>query len=85
VDASGEMPDGRKFADAAEFKKLLLGDLDKFNAAFIEKLATYALRRGMAVDDRAPLAELARRSKAADYKLSAIVEALATSELFQKQ
>jgi mono/diheme cytochrome c family protein len=85
VDASGEMPDGRKFADAAEFKKLLVADLDKFNAAFIEKLATYALRRGMAVDDRAPLAELARRSKAADYKLSAIVEALATSELFQKQ
>jgi mono/diheme cytochrome c family protein len=85
VDASGELPDGRKFADAAEFKKLLLADLDKFNAAFIEKLATYALRRGMAVDDRAALGELARRSKAADYRLGAIVEALALSELFQKQ
>jgi hypothetical protein len=39
----------------------------------------------MAVDDRGALAELARRSKAADYRLAAIVEALATSELFQKQ
>jgi len=84
VDASGEMTDGRKFADAAEFKKLLLADLDKFNAAFIEKLATYALRRGMAVDDRAALADLARRSKGADFRLGAIVEALALSELFQK-
>ena len=85
VDASGELPDGRKFADATEFKKLLLADLDKFNAAFIEKLATYALRRGMAVDDRAALAELARQSKAADCRLGAIVEAMALSELFQKR
>jgi len=85
VDASGELPDGRKFADAAEFKKLLLADLDKFNAAFIEKLATYGLRRGMTVSDRPALAELARRSKAADYKLGAIVEAMALSELFQKR
>jgi mono/diheme cytochrome c family protein len=85
VDASGELPDGRKFADAAEFKKLLLADVDKFNAAFIEKLATYALRRGMTVDDRPALAELARRSKAADYRLGAIVEALALSELFQRR
>jgi mono/diheme cytochrome c family protein len=85
VDASGEMIDGRKFADAAAFKKLLLEDLDKFNAAFMEKLATYALRRGMTVDDRAALAELAARGKAADYKLSTLIEALAVSELFQKR
>jgi mono/diheme cytochrome c family protein len=85
VDASGELPDGRAFADAAAFKRLLVEDLDKFNATFIEKLATYALRRGMAVDDRAALAELARRSKAAEYRLGAIVEALALSELFQKR
>ncbi len=52
VDASGELPDGRKFADAVEFKKLMLADIDKFQAAFLEKLATYALRRGMSLDDR---------------------------------
>ncbi len=85
VDASGELPDGRRFADAAEFKKLLLADVDKFNAAFLEKLATYALRRGLTVDDRAALAELARQSKAADYRLSSIVEALAVSDLFQRR
>src|SRR4029077_11808221 len=38
VNASGELVDGRKFADAKEFKQLLLADLDKFNAAFVEKL-----------------------------------------------
>jgi hypothetical protein len=85
VDASGELPDGRKYVDAAEFKKLLVADLDKFNAAFLEKLATYALRRGMAVDDRAALAELARRSKADEYRLSTLVESLAVSDLFRKR
>lgn len=85
VDASGELIDGRKFVDAAEFRKLLVEDLDKFNAAFIEKLATFALRRVMTVDDRDPLASLAKQSKAADYRLVAVVEALVQSELFQKR
>jgi len=85
VDASGELPDGRRFADAAEFKKRMLEDLDRFQAAFLEKLATYALRRGMTVDDRELLAGLAREGKAADYRLGTIVEALAVSELFQKR
>ncbi len=85
VDASGELIDGRKFVDAAEFRRLLVEDLDKFNAAFIEKLATFALRRVMTVDDRDPLASLAKQSKAADYRLVAVVEALVQSELFQKR
>ena len=85
VDASGELPDGRKFSDAAGLKKLLLADLDKFNAAFMEKLATFALRRTMTIDDRAGLASLAKQSKAADYKLAEIVKALVLSDLFQQR
>ncbi len=83
VDASGELPDGRKFADAAGLKQLLLADLDQFNAALVEKLATYALRRAMTVDDRSQLAVLAQQSKAADYRLAEIVKLLVLSDLFQ--
>ena len=85
VDASGELADGRKFKDAVEFRKLLLGDIDKFNAAFLEKLATFGLRRAMTIDDRAELAALAKQTKAADYRLQSIVETLVLSELFQKR
>jgi len=85
VDASGELPDGRKFADAGELKKLLLADVDKFNAAFVEKLATFALRRAMSVDDRKALQGIAKESKAADYHLPAIIESLVLSDLFQKR
>lgn len=85
VDASGKLPDGRRFSDAAGLKKLMLADLDKFNAAFIEKLATFALRRTMTIDDRQALASIAQQSKAADYRLPAIIEALVCSDLFQKR
>ena len=85
VDASGELPDGRKFAGPAEFKKLLFADVDKFNAAFIEKLATYALRRTMTIDDREALAKIAATSKANDYRLKTVIEALVLSEMFQKR
>ena len=85
VDASGERPDGRKFADATELRRLLVADTDKFTAAFVEKLATYALRRAMTIDDRRELASLAGHSKAKDHRLSDIVEALVLSDLFQKR
>jgi hypothetical protein len=85
VDSSGELADGRKFKDAVEFRKLLLSDIDKFNAAFIEKLATFGLRRAMTVDDRADLSSLAKQTKAADYRLQTVVETLVLSDLFQKR
>jgi hypothetical protein len=85
VDASGSLPDGRKFTDVVEFKHLLLGDLDKFNAALTEKLAMFALRRTMTLDDRAALARIAAQSQSADYSLRALVEALVLSDLFQQR
>ena len=85
VDASGVLPDGRTFADGAELRRLLVADTDKFAAAFVEKLATYALRRAMTMDDRCALATLATQTKATDYHLRGIVEAFVVSDLFQQR
>lgn len=85
VDASGVLPDGRAFDGAAQFKQLLLADLDQFQETFISKLATFALRRTMTVDDREDLAKIAVQSREADYRLRDTVEALILSELFQKR
>ena len=63
----------------------MLADLDAFNHTFIEKLATYGLRRTLAFDDRDALAEIAKTSRAKDYRLREIVEAFVLSELFQKR
>jgi mono/diheme cytochrome c family protein len=85
IDPSGELPDGRRFADAVELKALLVADVDKFNAAFTKKLATYALRRGMTFDDRTALAGIAAQSKEHDFELDTLIESLVLSDLFQKR
>lgn len=85
VDAGGELPDGRKFRNAGEFKQLVVADLDRFNTALVEKLATFALRRTLTHDDRAALAAVAATSRAHDYRLRDLLEALVTSELFQRR
>jgi hypothetical protein len=59
--------------------------LDKFNAAFVEKLATFALRRTTTLDDKGELAKIAAASKKSDYRPAEIVEALVLSELFQRR
>ncbi len=85
VNPAGKLPDGRAYQTPEEFKALLLADLDTFNHTFIEKLATYGLRRSMSFDDRAPLKTIAAASKAKDYRLRDLVEAFVCSELFVKR
>jgi hypothetical protein len=85
VDASGTLPDGRSFAGPAEFKRLLAESPDAFARAFVEQLATYALRRVMTVDDAAALDAITAQSKADGYRLQSLVRALVTSDLFRKR
>lgn len=85
VDPSGELPDGRRFQTPEEFKQLLLADIDRFNAAFIEKLATYGMRRTMSFDDQQDLAAIAAASREHDYRLGDLLESFVLSELFQKR
>lgn len=85
LDPSGKLPDGRSFEDSKELRHLLLDDADKFAAAFTEKLATYALRRGMTFTDREELTRIATESKKSDYQLRALIESFVASPLFLKR
>ena len=85
VDASGELPDGRTFKNAPEFKKLLLAELDTFNDTFVEKLAIYGLRRTVTFEDHDDLAAIAKVGRENDYRVKDIVEAFVLSKLFQKR
>jgi hypothetical protein len=85
LDPSGELSDGRRFADAKAFKHLLLDDSDKFAAAFTEKLATFALRRVMTFSDRADLQRIVTQSKADNYRLATLIETFITNDLFQQR
>ncbi|HEY1174396.1 MAG TPA: DUF1592 domain-containing protein [Verrucomicrobiae bacterium] len=85
IDASGELPDGRKFSGPEQLKQLMAQDLDQFAIVFTQKLATYATRRSMTFSDRAELAQIAAKEKADGYKLQDMVESLILSDLFRKR
>ena len=85
VDASGRLPDGRPFADAEQFKQLLLDDRDGFLRAFVEHLCTYALRRVLTVDDRDDIQSIVDEAKKRQYRLKDVVRAVAVSDLIRKR
>jgi len=85
VNASGKLADGRSYNGSDEFKQLLAADVDRFAEAFVEQLATYALRRVMTIDDAAQIKAIAAASKRDGYRLRTVIENLATSELFRKR
>lgn len=85
VNASGRMPDGRAFAGPEDFKALMVQDADRFAEAFVEQLATFALRRVMTLDDRAQISTIAGGTKAAGHPLRDVIEQLVMSPLFQKR
>ena len=52
MDASGVLPDGRKFDGPAGLKKILRDDRNVFVRCVTEKMLTYALGRGLEQYDR---------------------------------
>lgn len=85
INPAGQMPDGRSFKDATEFKQRLLEDRDKLARAFIEHLSTYALRRAVAFDDQDDLNAIQTEAKKSGYRIKDIVRAVAMSELMRKR
>jgi Protein of unknown function (DUF1592)/Protein of unknown function (DUF1588)/Protein of unknown function (DUF1585)/Protein of unknown function (DUF1595)/Protein of unknown function (DUF1587)/Planctomycete cytochrome C len=85
VNPAGEMPDGRAFKDATEFKQRLLEDRDEIARAFIEHLCTYGLRRALSFDDRDDLNAIQAEAKKTNYRIQDIIRAVAMSELMRKR
>ena len=85
VNASGKLPDGRAYDGPDAFKQLLVQDLDRFAEAFVEQLATFALRRAMTTDDAAALKAITHACKEDNYRLKPVIERLVLSDFFQKR
>jgi len=83
VDASGALPDGRKFTGPQELEAVLRQDGDAFTRALTEKLLTYALGRGLERYDRRTVKAIAQRVAESDYRFSALVMEIAQSLPFR--
>jgi hypothetical protein len=84
VDASGVLPDGRKFNGPREFRTALIASQTGLLVeSATEKLMTYALGRGVQSTDMPAIRRIVRESAAAEYRWSALIVNLVKSAPFQ--
>ncbi len=85
VDASGTLPDGRKFVGPVELKAVLLTKMKPFARCLAEKLMTYALGRGLEYQDRCAVEKLAEATLADGARFSRLVSGIVHSDPFGKR
>lgn len=85
VDASGQLPDGRTFADFNDFRRHLLDQPQQIARALAAHLLTYATGAAPQYADRAALEALVQAAAARDYGLRSLVHELVQSPLFTHQ
>ena len=83
VDSSGTMPDGRKFADICEYKRLLLEDETAMPEALTRLLLSYSLGRGLGFSDRQEVDRIVGQVQEASYGLRSLVHEVVQSETFR--
>ncbi|QDT02015.1 hypothetical protein K227x_03860 [Rubripirellula lacrimiformis] len=83
VDASGELPGGRKFNGASDLMQILVSEKkDRFCQCLAEKMLTYALGRGLGSYDRCTVKECLSELHENEYRFSSLVTAIVTSDPF---
>ena len=85
VDASGELPDGRKFRDVREFKRLLLDDEKVIARNLAKQLVVYATGAPVRFSDRAAIEEILQHSRSSQYGVRSLVHEVVQSELFRSK
>jgi hypothetical protein len=85
VDATGELPDGRKFKDIRDFKKLLLADEKQVARNLARQLTVFATGAPVRFADRQEIEAVLERSSASEYGVRTLIEELVQSELFRSK
>jgi len=85
VDASGELPDGRKFQDVRELKKLLLSDQRQIARNLVRQLTVYATGAPVRFSDRERIEKILARAEPEQYGVRRLVHELVQSELFRNK
>jgi hypothetical protein len=85
VEAGDTLADGRRFADIAEFKQLLLAQPEPIARCITEKLVTYATGNPVGFSDHDEISKILAETKAKDYGLRSLVYAIVASDLFLRK
>jgi hypothetical protein len=82
IDASGELPGGRRFTTPAELKKIVADRKDDFCRNLTGKLLAYTLGRQLDGYDEVVVDQIADSVKKDDYRMQKLILSVVTSEPF---
>jgi hypothetical protein len=85
IDASGVLPDGRRFDGPTGLRNLLRADKDLFVRCLTEKMLTYALGRGLESYDRTVVNKIVSTLGKEDDRFSVLLIEIVRSDPFQKR
>lgn len=85
IDSSGETPEGDKFSNPAELKKLLLTRKEQFTRQAAQKFLSYALGRELTPYDRPVTRQITDKVMAQNGSMQTLILELVTSDAFLKR
>ena len=85
VDASGELPDGRRFSDIDAFKRMLMERQEQVVRNLIQNLLAYATGAGVQFADRATVETIVARLQSQDGGLRSLIHEIVQSQVFQNK
>jgi mono/diheme cytochrome c family protein len=85
IDATGTLPDGRKFNGPEELRSILRADHQAFEHCLTAKLLTYALGRGLERYDKRTVSGIVSRLTAHEYRFSGLILEIVNSLPFQSR
>ena len=84
-DTAGKLPNGKKYNDIHDMKKLLLEHKDSFAKSLIESLLEYALGREIGFADAKLIDELLEKTKTNGYRLGDLIADIVAAPEFRQK
>lgn len=82
IDASGELPNGKRFTSPKELKAIIAERREDFTRNLVERLLAYALCRSLEGYDEIVVDDVLREIAADEYRLPTVIRAVVTSYPF---
>jgi hypothetical protein len=82
VDPSGQLPSGERFKDLAEFQALVLRTPETLAANMVRQFLMYGTGSEPHYSDRREIDRILAQTRANNYGLRSLIDAIVQSELF---
>ena len=84
IDGSGELPNGQKFSNITDFKKLLVERRDLFARSLTSRLLAYATGRHLETSDRPHVDQIVQQSSDHGDGFRDLIRLVVLSEAFRR-